>query len=256
MLKQILFFSIILLIFSCKEEKTKPVIHNIKTKKTTVVEAPKRTYDLITNKNVVERLTAYGKANPETVVDIYTTKGKIKIKLFKDTPLHRANFILYAKSGYFKHCLFSRVAKNFMAQCGGSYDELQKEIQDTIGVYTIPHEMSHHHFHKKGAVASARVYHKNPDKRSECDEFYFVEGLKFSSIALDHYEVENNYTYTKTQRSYYKNNPGAAHIDGEHTVFGQITQGFHVIPKITHVDTDSQDWPIVDIFIDSVVVIK
>ena len=83
-----------------------------------------------------------------------------------------------------------------------------------------------------------------------------MEGLKFSSIALDHYEVENGYKYTQEQRNYYKKNPGAAHIDGEHTVFGQIIQGYHVVPKITHVDTDSQDWPVVDIFIDSVEVIK
>ena len=255
MLKQLCFLFIIITFFSCSEEKPDPIVH--KTVKTVEkIDPPKKVYDLITNDNVVERLTAYGKENPETVVDVYTDKGKIRIKLFEDTPLHRANFILYAKSGYFSHCLFSRVSKKFMAQCGGSYDEKQKSIQDTIGVYTIPAEMSHHHYHKKGAVASARVYHKNPNKRSECDEFYFVEGLKFSSIALDHYEVENGYKYTQEQRSYYKNNPGAAHIDGEHTVFGQITQGYHVVPKITHVDTDSQDWPVVDIYIDSVVVIK
>ena len=143
-----------------------------------------------------------------------------------------------------------------MAQFGGSYGDLQKEIQDTIGSYTIPAEMSHHHFHKKGAVAAARSYHKNPKKRSACDELYFVEGLKYSDISLDHYEDENGYKYTQTQRNYYKNYPGAAHIDGEHTVFGQIIKGFSVVPKLTHVETDSQDWPTAEIFVDSVVIIK
>lgn len=251
-----LYLFITIILFACKEEKTPAVIHNPKPKEE-VIEAPKKIYfEKITNDNVVQRLTDYGKENPETLVDVYTSKGKIKIKLFKDTPLHRANFILLAKSGYFNHCLFSRVAKKFMAQCGGSYDDLQREIQDTIGSYTIPSEMSHHHFHKKGAVAAARDYKNNPDKRSACDEFYFVEGQKFSDISLDHYEDENKYTFTQTQRNYYKNNPGAAHIDGEHTVFGQITQGFPVVKKLTHVDTDSQDWPVVDLYIDSVVIIK
>ena len=146
MLQQVFYFLVIVVLFSCVEEKPKPVVHKT-VKKTEKIEPPKKVYDLITNENVVERLTAYGKANPETVVDVYTDKGKIRIKLFEDTPLHRANFILYAKSGYFEHCLFSRVAKKFMAQCGGSYDERQKKIQDTIGVYTIPAEMSHHHYH-------------------------------------------------------------------------------------------------------------
>ena len=135
-------------------------------------------------------------------------------------------------------------------------NHLQKEIQDTLGYYRIPAEMSHHHFHKKGAVAAARSYHKNPEKKSEPDEFYFVEGVKYSGIALDHYEGENKYTYTQEQRDYYKKNPGAAHIDGEHTVFGQIIQGFSVVPKLTRVETDSRDWPVNDLYIDSVVIVK
>jgi len=257
MLKNASIFFCLLSLLACQEEKPAPVIHKSPVKKKVIKEPVKKVYfEKITNTNVVERLTTYGKENPETLIDIYTTKGKMRIRLFKDTPLHRANFILLAKSGYFKHALFSRVAKKFMAQCGGSYDDLQREIQDTIGSYTIPPEMSHHHFHKKGAVAAARSYHNNPNKRSSCDEFYFVEGLKFSDISLDHYEDENKYTFTETQRNYYNNNPGAAHIDGEHTVFGQIIKGFSTVPKLTHVDTDSQDWPINDIYIDSVIIIK
>jgi len=255
MYKYILAIFFILLLFSCKEEKPKTILK----KEVKVVEKvipPKPVYGLITDENVVERLTKYGKQNAETVVDIYTTKGKIRIKLFKDTPLHRANFILLAKSGYFKHALFSRVAKKFMAQFGGSYDDLQRNIQDTIGSFTIPSEMSHHHFHKKGALAAARSYNNNPDKRSSSDEFYMVEGQKFSDLTLDHYAFENNYTFTQNQREYYKKNVGAAHIDGEHTVFGQIIKGYDIVPKLTHVATDSQEWPVTDIYVDSVIVVK
>ncbi len=255
MIKNTILILIIIICFSCKDEKAAPVVQKVE-KKVKVIEKPKVIFEKITNDNVVKRLTTYGKNNPENLVDVYTTKGKIRIKLFKDTPLHRANFILLIKAGYFNHALFSRVAKKFMAQCGGSYDDLQRNIQDTLGTYTIPSEMSHHHFHKKGAVASARDYKKNPNKRSACDEFYFVEGQKFSDLSLDHYEYQNKYKFTPQQRKYYKKNPGAAHIDGEHTVFGQIIEGYNVIPKLTHVDTDSQDWPITDIYVDSVIIIK
>lgn len=255
MLKNTLLFTLIILLFSCKEEKAAPIVKK-EAKPVKKIIPPKPIYNLITDKNVIERLTNYGIENPETIAEIYTSKGKIKIRLFKDTPLHRANFILLAKSGYFNHTLFSRVAKKFMAQFGGSYDDLQRNIQDTIGNYTIPSEMSHHHFHKKGAIAAARSYNNNPDKRSSSDQFYFVEGQKFSDLTLDHYAYENNYNFTATQRKYYNKYPGAAHIDGEHTVFGQIIKGFSVVPKLTHVPTDSQDWPITDIYVDSVVVIK
>ena len=126
MVKYCSLFLIILILFSCDEEKPKPVIHPSKSKAEVIVEAPKIYFEKITDKNVVERLTAYGKENPESVVDIYTSKGKIRVRLFKDTPLHRANFILLVKSGYLNRALFSRVAPEFMAQFGGSYDDLQK----------------------------------------------------------------------------------------------------------------------------------
>ncbi|MCO6500574.1 MAG: peptidylprolyl isomerase [Vicingus serpentipes] len=255
---QKLFYSLILIfLIGCTE--------NTPQKTTTLQKVPKKKetpkkvipqYDLITNENVVERLTKYGKENPETIADIYTSKGKIRIRLYEDTPLHRANFVLLTKKGYYNGCLFSRVAKNFMAQFGGSYDEKQKEIQKTIGVYTIPAEIKPNRFHKKGAIAAARSYTNNPEKRSAMDELYFVEGNRFSDITLDKYEKENNYKYSKAQRQYYLNNPGAAHIDGEHTVFGEIIEGYSVVPQLTHVVTDTQDWPNIDMFIDSVKLIR
>lgn len=255
MLKKILNVYIILILISCQEEKPNPTIKTVKAKPVKIEQADP-VADLINNENVVERLTAYGNENPETVVVLFTTKGLIKVRLFKDTPLHRANFILLAKSGYYDGCLFSRVVKNFMAQFGGSYDEKQKEIQKSIGTYTIPSEIKRHHFHKKGTLAAARSYTNNPEKRSAMDELYFVEGTVYSDLSLDKYEDENNYKYNNTQRQYYLKNPGAAHIDGEHTVFGEIISGFSVVPKLTHVVTDTQDWPNVDMYIDSVKVIK
>jgi len=255
MSKSIFSIFFLLTLFSCQEEKPKTIVKK-EIEKVAKIIPSKPVYNLISDATVVARLTAFGKENPETIVDVYTSKGKIRVKLYKDTPLHRANFILLVKGGYFKHALFSRVAKKFMAQFGGSYDDLQRNIQDTIGSFTIPSEMSHHHFHKKGALAAARSYNNNPDKRSSSDEFYFVEGQKFSDLTLDHYAYENNYKFTATQRKYYENNVGAAHIDGEHTVFGQIIEGYNIVPKLTHVPTDSQEWPTTDIYVDSTIIIK
>ena len=65
-----------------------------------------------------------------------------------------------------------------------------------------------------------------------------------------------DYKFTKKQREFYVSKPGAAHLDGEHTVFGEIISGYSVIPKITQVERDSKDWPIEDLFIDSVKVVR
>jgi peptidyl-prolyl cis-trans isomerase B (cyclophilin B) len=256
MTNKIIYLLLMLFLFSCSEENPQQIKKEVVVKevKAPIKKEPKP--DLINNSNVVERLTKYGEENPETIVLITTTKGEIKIRLYKDTPLHRANFILMAKSGYYDGCLFSRVVKGFMAQCGGSYDEKQREIKATIGQYSIPSEMSKHHFHKKGAVAAARSYTNNPNKRSESDELYFVEGMQFSELSIDKYADENKYTYSKRQRNYYLKNKGAAHLDGEHTVFGEIIKGLSVVSKLTDVETDSQDWPNVDLYVKKVEVLK
>ena len=255
-MKKISYLISIFIFLSCSEEVSQQVKKETIEKKiiAPIVEGKKP--DLINNDNVVERLTKYGEENPETIVLITTSKGEIKIRLYKDTPLHRANFILQAKSGYFNGCYFSRVVKGFMAQFGGSYGDRQKEIQDSIGYYTIPSEMSKHHFHKKGAVAAARSYTNNPDKRSEPDELYFVEGSQFSIFSLEKYAEENHYTYSETQKNYYLKHKGAAHLDGEHTVFGEIIEGFSVVSKLTNVTTDSQDWPKVNLYVEKVEVLK
>ncbi len=211
---------------------------------------------LITNENVVEKLMAYGKKNPETTVLITTSLGEIKIKLYKDTPLHRASFIMLAKSGYFNGTVFTRVVKDFMAQGGSPYTYVQVDLQKSIGLYTVPAEMTKKHIHKRGAVCAARDYENNPDKRSDPFVFYFVEGTRFSDESLDRYEKTNGYHYSATQRNYYLNKPGAAHLDGEHTVFGEIISGYSVVPKLTAVETDRQGWPIEDIFIVKIEVLK
>lgn len=264
MLKNALLFTIICYLLACAgESPTKNASPSTEKQQEKPREIPspekeikKEEDNRITNANVEERLLAYGRENPETNVIIHTSKGTIKARLFKDTPLHRANFIMMAKSGCYDSTVFTRVARYFMAQGGGTYDKANAEKRNRIGVYTIPAEISKQHFHKQGALGAARSYDDNPDKRSDRSAFYFIEGTVFNDITLDKYEKDNGYKYTAEQRKYYLNHPGAAHIDGEHTVFGEITEGFSVVPKLTSVAKDSRDWPIDDLFIYKVEVVK
>src|SRR5690606_5429746 len=77
-------------------------------------------YPEITDENVVSFLTEYGEKNPETQVLISTRFGEIEIELFKDTPLHRANFVYLVKQHYFDETFFHRVVPNFSIQAGNS----------------------------------------------------------------------------------------------------------------------------------------
>ncbi|MBT3208984.1 MAG: peptidylprolyl isomerase [Bacteroidetes bacterium] len=198
----------------------------------------------ISSKNVVEFLTKYGQENPETIVQISTEFGNMKLKLYEETPLHRANFLLLAKNKYYDKTIFYRIVENFMIQ-GGDIDEdyiINKKA--FFGQYTIPSEMKDKFYHKRGAIAMARDYNKNPDKRSSFYDFYIVQGEKLSDPKLDAIEDYYKIELDEIRRNTYKKIGGTPHLDGEHTVFGEIIEGIDVIDKIAKVPEDNGDWPI------------
>lgn len=199
----------------------------IKKEQNNIVEINTKPKDLdsINNKNTVSFLTKYGELNKETIVLIKTRHGNIKLKLYKDTPLHRSSFIFLTNVGYFSTTCFYRVVPNFIIQGGES------ERLDTQGYkakymrYKLPAEFKPNRKHKYGALASARDWENNPQKKSTAFEFYIVQNKK-----------------------------GAHHLDGEHTVFGEVISGFSVVDKIANERAGGDEWPLTDVFIDAKVI--
>ena len=155
----------------------------------------------------------------EPVFDIVTNMGTIKVKLYKRTPLHRANFTKLALSGYYDNLLFHRVIPGFMIQAGdpNTRDTSLVALYGQGGPdYTIPAEFVPEYRHKKGALAAARRGDlANPMKESSGSQFYLVQ------------------------------NPDACvHLDGEYTVFGETVAGLNVIDKIAAVRTNRMDLPV------------
>lgn len=117
-------------------------------------------------------------------LDVATTAGNIKIRLYDDTPLHRDNFLKLAKEGYYDGVLFHRVINDFMVQTG---DPESKEAPagKMLGSggpgYTIPAEIVYpKHYHKYGALAAARTGDEmNPERKSSGSQFYIVTGKKY-----------------------------------------------------------------------------
>jgi cyclophilin family peptidyl-prolyl cis-trans isomerase len=137
-----------------------------------------------------------GKSPDETIVSIKTDFGEIKVKLYDDTPKHRENFIKLVNEGFYNHLLFHRVIKNFMIQ-GGDPNSRNAEPSVQLGGgspgYTILAEINPKHFHKKGALAAARLGgSKNPEKNSSGSQFYIVQGLIFRPGQLDTMELNIN----------------------------------------------------------------
>lgn len=133
---------------------------------------------------------AIASAQAEPVVDIKTTLGDIKVKLYDDTPIHRDNFLKLVREGYYDGVLFHRVIKDFMVQTGDP-DSKTADSTAMLGSgdpsYTLEAEFRYpKHFHKYGALAAARTGDQvNPERRSSGSQFYIVTGEKQSPRTLD-----------------------------------------------------------------------
>lgn len=126
-------------------------------------------------------------------LDIATTAGNIKIRLYDDTPEHRDNFLKLAKEGYYDGVLFHRVINDFMVQTGDP-ESKNAEKGAMLGSggpgYTLPAEIVYpKHYHKYGALAAARTGDDmNPERRSSGSQFYIVTGKKYIPQQLSRME--------------------------------------------------------------------
>lgn len=202
------------------------------------------TYETLTDANAVELLTKFGQENPETLVTISTSMGEIKVRLYKDTPLHRANFIRLAKMGFYDNTIFYRVLRDFMIQGGDT-----KERKIKTDKYGIPSEVKPHHFHKRGALAMARYDDEfNPKRLSSSHNFYLIQGVVHNQESLDDIAHDTKLTFSPEQVKTYTTLGGVPSLDTKYTVFGEVTAGLEVIDKIAGVPVDINDCPVKDIF--------
>ena len=204
-------------------------------------------------------------------VMLETTEGNILLTLYDDTPKHRDNFLKLVNEQFYDSLLFHRVIKNFMIQ-GGDPDSRHAEPGATLGEgdngYTVEAEFfdaEGHllHPHKRGALAMAREGDsENPERRSSGCQFYIVWGKTYATQQLyqigDKVEAQTNHQVTMTDEllDLYHDVGGVPHLDGQYTVFGEVTEGLEVVDRIQKVQTDDYDRPIDDIRILHTKVIK
>lgn len=124
----------------------------------------------------------------DSLVKISTDYGDMIVRLYDETPLHKANFLKLAEDGFYDSLLFHRVIENFMIQGG---DPASKAAQTGTALgnggpgYTVPAEILPQFHHKKGALSAARQGdHVNPEKASSGSQFYIVQGKKYSELEL------------------------------------------------------------------------
>jgi peptidyl-prolyl cis-trans isomerase B (cyclophilin B) len=161
------------------------------------------------------------------MIKLHTTKGVIGIELDGEkAPQTAANFLRYAKEGFYDGTLFHRVIANFMIQGGGmTAGMIPKRTHPPI-----PNEAANNLKNVTGSVAMART----SDPHSATSQFFI--NVKDNDF-LDH--------------------PGR---DGwGYCVFGRVAEGMDVVNAIVKVPTTSKgahkDVPAEDIILEKVEVI-
>ncbi len=198
-------------------------------------------------------------------VEMVTTAGTIVLRLYDSTPLHRDNFLKLVKSKYFDSILFHRVISGFMIQAG---DPQSKKAGPGIPLgnggpgYTIPAEIRTSLFHKKGALAAARMGDDvNPERSSSGSQFYIVQGRVFNEHQLDSIQTIRlkGYQLPPEHRKLYQTIGGTPQLDQHYTVFGEVVKGLDVVDKIATTATSpgpDRDRPKTDMRIISVRLVK
>lgn len=189
------------------------------------------------------------KSKKDYLVEIKTSLGSIYLVLYEDTPKHRENFLRLAKKKFFKDLLFHRIKAKFMIQ-GGDPESRNAPKGKILGagggeLGLIDAEFHPHRFHKKGALAAAR--RPNPAKASSACQFYIVHGRKFTERELSYLEQQKKIQYTPAQKKLYKEQGGAAMLDQDYTVYGEVIKGMDIVDKIATQDKDRFDRPYKDI---------
>lgn len=189
----------------------------------------------INPQDVANDLTIYGKENPEKDVLIETSFGDMRIRLYEETPLHRANFIKNIKEGVYDEAVFYRIQYQFMIQAGIYPKELN---------YNIPAEFNSKFIHKKGALSMARSDENNPGMESSSTEFFIVHGSKYADYQVETELENNNLTLTPEQKQLYMTSGGYMSLDQQYTTFGEVVEGLDVIDKIAAEKIFEEDKPL------------
>jgi len=214
-------FSLIFVQIGCKE---KPIKNTIKfkvpeNKQLKKVEPKEEKGIYLNDKNAIPFFYEYAQKNKENKVRIITKFGKIDILLYDNTPYHRANFVYLTKQKYFDGTMFHRVVPNFIIQGGNSDSRKKMKTRREIGRYLLPPDNKKRHPHHRGVVSMPSSEINNPYKLASPYEFFIVQ-----------------------------QSPGAYHLDGHYTAFGEVIDGMEVVDRINQLEVDNREMPINNIY--------
>ena len=175
---------------------------------------------------LVSLLASSISAIAQPTVEIKTNKGVILVELNQEKAQNTvANFVKYAKDGFYSGTIFHRVISGFMIQGGG----MDKNLNEKATREPIKNEADNGLANTIGTIAMARTN----DPHSGSSQFFINMA---NNTFLNHTE--------KSERGW------------GYTVFGKVVKGMDVVERIAKMPTDGGDVPMQTILIESVTVVK
>ena len=116
-----------------------------------------------------------------------TSRGDVKIKLYRNAPQHRKNFINLVMNGYYNGQIFYRVDPGTLIQAGDYTSVKNRKFRKDMGAsdvdYTVPHEIdAAERVHKRGALAAPS---HSKGIRSSGGHFFIVSNKKVKEADID-----------------------------------------------------------------------
>jgi len=183
----------------------------------------------------------------EVLVEMNTTLGAIKIKLFPEhAPKTVENFLGHAKSGYYNGIIFHRVIQDFMIQGGDPTGTGMGG--ESIWGNTFEDEFSEQLFNLRGALSMA-----NAGPNTNGSQFFIVQMKHLPSDMLRQLQGAG---FPEEIIEAYAQNGGTPWLDHKHTVFGHVVEGMDIVDKIADVEKDFRDKPLEDVKIESITVFE
>lgn len=149
-----------------------------------------------------------------------TSVGEIVIDLFvDDCPLTCKNFLKLCKIKYYNNCLFYNVQQNFIAQTG-----------DPTGT-------------GNGGMSAYGLMYGEQAKYFEDEIRKHLKHNKVGIVSMAHGEgVGNTSQFFITLRG-----EDMSHLDGKHTIFGEVAEGLDVLEKLNNLYCDEEGRPFQDV---------
>ena len=177
--------------------------------------------------------------NKKYFATLKTNRGDMRLELLpKIAPVTVNNFVFLARQGYFDNMRFHRVIKDFMIQGGDplSADDTKVASWGTGGPgYTIPDEFPC----PNGTVTNSHPANCTPT-------------LTFTRAGL--LAMANTGRPATGSSQFFITLVPTAHLNGLHTIFGQIVSGPEVLQAIGLVTTVAGDRPVQPVTIQGVVI--